>query len=394
VCMRVLIVHNRYQQKGGEDSVARSERNLLLHSGDVVESLEHDNDAIVGFRGKLAASASVFYSPAGTRRVREIIARFRPDVVHVHNWFPSLSPAIFWVCKQARVPVVHTVHNYRLLCAGGSLFRDGSVCEDCIGTSFRTPGIRHGCYRASRAGTAVATLGMLTHWQAGTWDRAVDRFIALSAFAKEKLVQGGLPESRIVVKPNGLDVDPGQRPGSGGYFAFVGRLSEEKGVGTLLACWRQCAELPPLRIAGVGPLEDEVRRAAAANRNIEWLGGLDNDATLDLMGGAAAVICPSLWYEGMPRVVIEALAVGTPILASRLGTYVEMISDGQQGYLFDAGNANGLSTVVRQALGKGSLTAMRDTARREFLERYSGAANVAMLRGIYETVIAENRDSD
>jgi glycosyltransferase involved in cell wall biosynthesis len=387
--MRVLIVHNRYQQRGGEDAVAHSERNLLQASGVEVELLEADNDAITGIRGKLAASADVLYSKSGAARVSASIGRFRPDVVHVHNWFPSLSPAIFWACQRSRTPVVHTLHNYRLLCAGGALFRNGSVCEDCIGATLRTPGVRHGCYRGSRAGTAVATLGMVSHWKAGTWHKAVDRFIALSQFAKGKMVEGGLPEEKISVKPNALDRDPGLRAGGGGYFVFVGRLSPEKGITTLLDCWKQGGDLPLLRIAGTGPLESEVRQAASATPNVEWLGAVDSDAALDVMGGAEAVICPSLWYEGMPRVVIEAMAVGTPIVASRLGTYIEMISEGQNGLLFRAGDPQDLREHLCRALRTQELALMRQSARQEFMTRYAGPANVAMLEAIYRDVIRQ-----
>jgi glycosyltransferase involved in cell wall biosynthesis len=208
--MRVLIVHNRYQQQGGEDAVVSSEGNLLADHGIEVETLEENNDAITGFMGKIEASISVFTgSRSSNDRVKAMLGRFRPDVVHVHNWFPTVSPSIFWNCKRAGIPVVNTLHNYRLLCVNATLFRDGRVCEDCIGSTLRSPGVIHKCYRDSRAGSAVATAGMLVHWTAGTWHRSVDRFIALSGFAREKLIAGGLPEAKIVVKPNFVDPDPG-----------------------------------------------------------------------------------------------------------------------------------------------------------------------------------------
>lgn len=388
--MRVLIVHNRYQQKGGEDAVALSEKRLLANNGVEVELLEVDNDAIVGLPNKLAASVSVFYSRRGVELLNAAITRFAPDVVHVHNWFPTLSPAIFWACRRRGVPVVNTLHNYRLLCAGGTLFRDGGVCEDCIGTALRLPGIHHGCYRGSHAGTFVATAAMLTHWKLGTWDRAVGRFIALSEFARKKLIEGGLPAARLVVKPNFLDSDPGPRPGNLGYFAFVGRLTEEKGIPALLNCWRRGTELPLLRIVGTGPLEDEVRQAAASLENVEWLGAKSADEVLDVMGGAMALLCPSMWYEGMPRVVIEALAVGTPVIASRLGSYVEMIVPGKFGDLFDTRDPEGLLACLQRLVNDKTLAGMRTEARNEFVARYSGPANLKLLRQIYEQVISES----
>ena len=391
--MRILLVHNRYQQKGGEDAVALSEKNLLARNGEEVELLEVDNDNIANFRGKLAASLSVFYSARGVDLLNDAIAKFMPDVVHVHNWFPTLSPGIFWACKKKKIPVVHTLHNYRLLCASPSLFRNGVVCEDCIGTTLRIPGVLHGCYRGSRTGTAIATAGMLAHWKAGTWRQAVDRFIALSNFAKMKLIEGGLPAAKIVVKPNFLDYDPGFRPGGLGYFAFVGRLAEQKGISILLKCWRECPDLPLLRIVGSGPLEGSVRELSESLHNVEYLGPRNAEEVRQIMGGAEALLCPSLGYEGMPLVVIEAMAVGTPVIASRLGSYVEMIAHGKSGMLFDIDDPQALPACIRQVLRDQMLAGMREEARKGFESRYTGQANFKMLQKIYEDAIYEHANS-
>jgi glycosyltransferase involved in cell wall biosynthesis len=385
--MKVLLVHNRYQQHGGEDAVVLSEKNLLVRNGLDVQLLENDNDGIIGLKGKIGASMSVFYSTYGVDLLKTSIATFIPDVVHVHNWFPTFSPGIFRACHKRKVPVVHTLHNYRLLCAKGSLYRRGAPCEDCIGTSFRVPGIVHGCYRGSHLGSAVATAGMLAHWHIGTWHKTVDRFIALSEFAKKKLIEGGIPAAKLVVKPNFLDYDPGVRPGDLDYFVFVGRLTEEKGILTLLQCWREDPKLPLLRIVGSGPLEDHVRAAAGSMRNIEWLGSRNSTEVLDIIGRAKALLCPSLYYEGMPRVVIEAMAVGTPVIASRLGTYLEMIVHNKSGLLFDSNSRGDLLACVRQFNKNDSTTEMRMETRTQFETRYSGAVNFTILRQIYEGLL-------
>lgn len=385
--MKVLIVHNRYQEKGGEDSVVESERELLSSYGVVVRLLEANNDHIVGVRKKLITSATVFYNTRGVDQLNAAIAAFKPDLVHVHNWFPTLSPAIFGACKKNGVPVVHTLHNYRLLCVKASLYRDGSPCEDCLGTTLRLPGIVHGCYRGSRPGSAAATAAMLTHWHRGTWHDAVDRFIALSEFARAKLIEGGLPAGKIDVKPNSLASDPGVRSGKGGYFAYVGRLTEEKGILTLLDCWRLGPDLPKLFIVGTGPLQDKVQEAASSLLNVEWL-GLRRTGVLDVIGNAMALICPSLWYEGMPRVVIESMAVGTPVIASRLGTYLEMIDHGGCGMLFDPGRADALLECVREFIHSGASTEMRAETRRQFESRYSGEQNIKRLIEIYERALS------
>jgi glycosyltransferase involved in cell wall biosynthesis len=382
--MKVLLVHARYQQRGGEESVLESERNLLSAHGVDVQLFEASNDSIVGIRGKLEASKAVFYSSQEVQRLNACTAAFQPDIVHVHNWFPSLSPAIFRACHDRGFPVVHTLHNYRLLCIKGSLYRDGSPCEDCLGTTFRLPGVLHSCYRESRLGSAVATAGMLTHWRLGTWHHAVDRFIALSEFARAKFIEGGLPADKLAVKPNCLDRDPGAQPGEGGYFAYVGRLTEEKGLLAVLRCWKAGPDLPPLRIAGSGPLEEQARIAASSLNNVEWLGMQTSSGVEEILAGARALICPSLYYEGMPRIVIEAMAAGTPVIASRLGTYLEMIEHGNSGMLFAPNDDQLLLACVREFLRDGNSSRMRAAARRQFEDRYSAESNVQRLLEIYQ----------
>jgi glycosyltransferase involved in cell wall biosynthesis len=385
--MKVLMVHNRYQQRGGEDAVVDAEVRLLDTHGVEVRRFDVDNDSIHGVLAKIQASANLFVTPSAlNERFLTMLSGFQPDVVHVHNWFPTLSPSIFKKCKEAGIPVLHTLHNYRLLCISATLFRDGRVCEDCIGSTFRAPGVMHKCYRDSHLGSAVATAGMLAQWAAGTWHRSVDKFIALSEFAKRKLIEGGLPEEKIVVKPNFVDPDPGPGTGDGGYFLYAGRLTEEKGLRTLLQCWRSGPDLPLLRIAGMGPLQDEVRDAAAALPNVEWLGGKSSEEVLELMGRAKAALCPSLWYEGMPRVVIESLAVGTPVVASQIGCYPEMIADGEWGALFPAGDAGSLLNCLRALESKGAFGEMRANARRCFEAEYTGKRNLSLIFNIYRSV--------
>jgi glycosyltransferase involved in cell wall biosynthesis len=386
--MKVLVVHNRYQQRGGEDAVVEAEVRLLAANGIEVRRFDADNDSIQDLVTKVQVSAGQFGLPTAVKtHFRETLSQFCPDLVHVHNWFPTLSPAVFQICRRAHIPVIHTLHNYRLLCVGATLFRDGHVCEDCIGTTLRTPGIAHGCYHQSRIGSAVATAGMLANWSFGTWQHSVDRFIALSEFARRKLVEGGLPADKIVVKPNFVDPDPGPRSGSGGYFLYAGRLTEEKGLRVLLHCWKSGPELPPLKIVGAGPLQDEVQQAASSLPNLQWLGNRSSEDVLELMGNASALICPSLWYEGMPRVVIESFAVGTPVIASHIGSYPEMIVDGETGVLFRNGDAVALLNCLRNLNQTGALAAMRIGARRCFEGNYTGERNFSLLLNVYRSVL-------
>lgn len=392
--MKVLLVHNRYQQKGGEDSVVESERKMLSAHGVETDLLEADNDHIRGLTAELKAAVKVLYNAEQVARLSKRLVDFKPDVVHVHNWFPTLSPAIFGACRRSGIPVVHTLHNYRPLCIKASLYRDGSPCEDCLGTTLRLPGIVHGCYRGSRAGSAVATAAMLAHWGMGTWRNAVDRFIALSNFAKSKLIEGGLPPEKIMVKPNTLAEDPGIRSGNGGYFAYVGRFTDEKGLPIVLECWRQGGRLPKLMIIGSGPLEEQVREAAGTLDNVESLGARTGGEVLDVIGNARALICPSQWYEGMPRVVIEAMAVGTPVIASRLGTYLEMIEHGKSGLLFEAGRPDALLACIREFPSTDDAAVMRASARRQFDSHYGAEANYQTLIEIYNQVMAAQPAGD
>lgn len=386
--MKILMVHNRYQQRGGEDAVVEAEVRLLAANGIEVRRFDADNDSIHGLVPKIHASVGQFGLPTALKsEFANVVTEFRPDVVHVHNWFPTLSPSLFNICHRANTPVVHTLHNYRLLCVAATLFRDGHVCEDCIGTTFRTPGIVHSCYRSSCVGSAVATAGMLAHWSVGTWTRSVDRFIALSRFAQTKLVEGGLPEAKVVVKPNFVEPDPGPSFDRGEYLLYAGRLTEEKGIRVLLQCWKDSSDLPILKIAGTGPLLDEVRQAAATLPNVCFLGPKSSDEVTELMRNAAALLCPSQWYEGMPRVVIESLAVATPVIASRIGCYPEMIVDGENGALFPAGDAIALRIRMRDLIRCRRLESMRERARRSFELNYTGERNFSQLLNIYRSVL-------
>ena len=386
--MRVLLVHNRYQQRGGEDAVVDAEAALLRGHGIEVERLDADNDAIHGPLAKIRTSLHQFAgAPDLHRRIGETLTGLNPDVVHVHNWFPTISASIFRQVKSVGIPVVHTVHNYRLLCVGATLFRDGHACEDCIGATFRTPGIRHKCYRGSALGSAAATAGMLAHWAAGTWHQSVDRFIALTDFSRHKLIEGGLPPGKIAVKPNFVHPGPEPGPGDGGYLLYAGRLTEEKGLRVLLECWRNGPDLPPLWIAGDGPLAAEIQCAAETLPNVRCLGMKSSDEVLSLMKRAKAVLCPSLWYEGMPRVVIESLAVGTPVIASAIGGYAEMIVDGQSGALFASGDAGALLTRIRALEEQHAWSRARTAARLRFLAEYTGEKNLSRLLNVYRTAM-------
>lgn len=386
--MKILVLHNRYQQAGGEDTVVRAEMALLRDRGDDVELLEENNDGIGGAAAALLTVPRAIYSVSARQKVAQRIREFQPDVVHVHNFFPRFSPSVYDACAEAGVPVVQTLHNYRLLCLNSYLFRDGHTCEDCITSKSMWPGVRHRCYRDSLGASAAIASMITVHRARQTWTRKVDTFIALTEFARDKFVQSGLPAEKIFVKPNFMHSDPGMASGGGDYALFAGRLSPEKGVSTLLEAWRTLPGNCRLKIAGDGPLGEEVAHAAKAAGNIEWLGRCSGEPMTELMKSARFLVFPSQWYEGFPMVIAEALGAGTPVLASRIGGLPELIAHRRTGLLVEPGNVKELSAAVAWAFEHPEeIAAMRKAARAEYEAKYTASRNYEILMSIYQRVL-------
>jgi glycosyltransferase involved in cell wall biosynthesis len=388
--MRVLVAHNFYQQPGGEDQVFHSELALLESRGHKPVRFEMHNDDVRGM-GKLALLGATVWHRAPAARVAALVREHEIDVCHFHNTFPLMSPAVYAAARGAGAAVVQTLHNFRLLCPGANLYRDGKVCEKCVGRSVPLAGVIHKCYRDNR-GASLATAAMLTaHRALGTWQDGVDAYITPTHFARNKFIEGGLPGERIVVKPNFVDPDPGFAAGggAGGYAIFVGRLSHEKGLDTLLSAWSHLNGAVKLKIVGDGPLAEDVKAAAARDSSIEWLGRRDMAAVLDLIADAAVLVMPSNCYETFGRVAIEAFAKGTPVIASNHGAPADVVDEGRTGLRFTPGDGADLAAKVRQLLADdtGRLR-MRGEVRREFEAKYTGAANYEMLMSIYAKACA------
>jgi glycosyltransferase involved in cell wall biosynthesis len=390
--LKLLLVHNRYQQAGGEDAVVRAEQTLLHERGHQVAVLEADNTEISGALGQLKTGVGAIYSWRGKRRVAVELARFHPDVMHVHNFFPLFSPSIYSAAREAGVAVVQTLHNYRLACPNALFFRDGHVCEDCLGVAFPLPGVIHACYRGSRLATAPVAMMLAVHRAMGTWREGVNAYIALTEFSRQKLVASGLPADRMFVKPNFVHPAPPVGNGEGGYALFVGRVSEQKGVRTLLAAWKQLAAEVPLKIVGDGPLANLVKSAADNTPAIEWLGQVSHERVVELMQRAALLIFPSMSYEGFPMSVVEAFAVGLPVVASNLGAMSALVQHRQTGLHFRPGDVDDLVTQVRWARSHpAEIQEIRRAARREFEAKYTADRNYDMLLNIYRTTMQRAR---
>lgn len=380
---KILLCHNVYQQAGGEDQSFEQEARLLESRGHEVVRFSVHNDVIDSMSHLQVARRAVWNSEAYAE-LRTLIRDQRPDVMHCTNTFPLISPAAYYAARKEGVPVVQSLRNYRLLCPAAFLLRDQRVCEDCLGKSIPWPAVLHGCYRGSRLGSAAVSTMLSVHRMIKTWTKAIDRYFALTEFSRQKFIEGGLPAERIAVKPNFIDPDPRRGSGSGGYALFVGRLSTEKGVDTLLEAWTRLNRAVPLEIIGDGPLAEQVREAAARQANITWHGKLASQETVERIGAAACLVMPSIWYECFPRTILEALAKGTPVVASRIGSMIELVTEGVTGAHFEAGNASELAaTVERLFANPESLTAMRPAARQEFVENYTAESNYETLIDIY-----------
>lgn len=382
--LSILSAHNYYQQPGGEDQCFAYESTLLEAHGHTVARYSEHNRRIG--KSRLSVAGGTVWSMPSFRRLGAL-ARSRPfDLAHFHNTFPLISPSGYYAVRSAGLPVVQTLHNYRLLCPGATFTREGSICEDCINRSSLLPAVVHGCYRNSRTATAAVAAMLLTHRVAGTWQRVVDAYIAVSEFGRRKFIEGGLPPDRIFTKPSFLPFDPGVGDGRGNYALFVGRLAEEKGVRVLAQAWGALTGMR-LFVAGDGPLQGTPWPAG-----VTALGAQTQEQVVALMRNASVLIFPSVWYECAPMVIVEALACGLPVIASDLGSIPEFVLDRRNGLLFRPGDAEDLAAKVRWAFGHPQeLAAMRVAARREFEEKYTAERNYKMLMEIYERAIENSR---
>jgi glycosyltransferase involved in cell wall biosynthesis len=376
--LRVLQVHTRYRQPGGEDTVVASERRLLETAGHVVETVDLHNP-----EGTWEASREMLLSPwnrGAADRVVSVARGFAADVVHVHNTWFALSPAVFPALKEAGFPTVATVHNYRLACVNAMFYRDGRICTDCLGGT-PWPGVRHACYRDSRLQSAMVASTITVHRRRRTWAKDIDVVIALTDFAREVLERSGVPAERIVVKPNTL-ADSGPRsssPSRSDVFLFVGRLSEEKGVQDLVAAWEIAPPAGRLVLVGDGPLGAELTRHVGPN--LELRGALSHPETLRLMASARVLVQPSRVFEGLPMVLVEAAAQGTPSVVPAHGALTDVVGAG--GWSFESGSVESLAAVLAR-LTDAEVDRVGSEARAVFLDRYSDATGLSALENVYE----------
>jgi glycosyltransferase involved in cell wall biosynthesis len=396
--MNIALLHNYYQHRGGEDTVFEAEARLLEERGHhIVRYVVHNDD--IQHVSRLRLATATVYNGATYTALQTLFRKENIDLVHCHNTLPLISPSAYYAANDADIPVVQTLHNYRLLCPNALFFRNGDVCEDCLGKAFALPAVQHKCYRGS-ASASLAVAGMTAlHRALGTWQRRVARYIALTEFAKAKFIEGGINADTIVVKPNFVEIDAGIGAGHGNatdgqYAVFLGRLSPEKGIMTALAAWKELGYIHgsvKLLVIGAGPSEEEARAYCSAHSldTVRFLGQQPLQAALEILKEARFLLFPSLLYETFGKAMIEAFACGTPVIASRLGALAEVVEHGRTGFHVEAGNVWDIALKCSQMLGltEESYAVMRQSARKEYEAKYTMQANMRLLEEIYREVL-------
>jgi len=392
--MRVLLVHNYLRPPSGENTVFEQEKALLIAKGHQVITYSRQNCAIAkeAFVKKLFLLPNSIWSIKSYREIKKIIKEFNPDVAHFHNTYPLISPSGYDACRHYQVPVVQTLHHFRLVCLGALLFRDGQICENCAGLKYR-PGIIHGCYRNSKFFSMGLALMLKVHYQLNTWQKAVETYIALSDFAAAKFSELGFPPVSFSIKPNFASPSAKTEISDGGYGLFVGRLGHEKGISCLLETLRKCPEIPFI-IAGDGPLaaqtQDMIQRYKL--KNVQYLGLLGYKNCINYIQKASFVVFPSVWYEGMPMVILEAMAAAKPVIAADIGVLPEIVKDGLNGILFKPGSVSELAAKFKWLQAHpATAVQMGKAARRLFEKNYAPEKNYQQLLNIYKSAIDKKK---
>jgi len=379
---RIFMAHNHYLQPGGEDESFAAEASALERSGHLVSRYALHSRQIDAARQFENALRAVWNHGVYTE-LAERFRRQRYDVAHFQNKFPVISPSAIHAARTARLPVVQALRNYRLTCVNGLLFREGKDCQRCVGSKVPWRGVWYRCYRSSAAASAAVASMLAVHSALRTYSTNVHLFLVLSAFMMRVFVRSGLPEEKLFVKPNCVYPDPGIGDGRGRYALFVGRLSEEKGLRTLLRAWSRSGGHLPLKVVGTGPLEAFVSNPP--HPDVTYLGALGHAAVLDLIGQASVVVVPSEWQEPFGRVVIEAFAKGTPVIASDSGALSEIVEHGRTGLLFASGDAEQLAQRLQWVYEHpDELAKMRIEAREVYATRYAADVNVSLLLEAYD----------
>jgi glycosyltransferase involved in cell wall biosynthesis len=400
--MKILLAHNFYGSTApsGENAVVLAEKKLLKERGHKITEYVRHSDEIrnQGVWGNIKGAFSTPWNPFSKKHLHEILQREKPDILHVHNFFPLLSPAVFYAVKNLKAATVFTLHNYRLFCPASILMRQGRPCTDCLNARSVFPSIVYGCYRESRIATLPLAAMIGLHRFLRTWEKHVDAFIALTEFQCEIMSKSGLPEEKFHVKPHFYADQPYPNAWNDRQekIVFIGRLGEEKGASLLIKAWKKWGDdAPLLEIIGDGPEQPLLTNQIIANNltgKIRLAGQLPFEETQSSLAASKLLILPSLCFEGFPMVIREAFALGTPVAASRLGAMKSLIIENKNGVLFDPGSSDDIyRTVKAYWFDQQKLSEMGAAARVEFEEKYTAETNYKMLMNIYQAAIKERQ---
>lgn len=386
--MRILIIHNLYQNPGGEDVVVQHEAKLLSESANVRTLLFQNLKGIRGFFQFLTYP----FNFGSSRRILKEIHSFKPDIIHIHNLHYAIGPKVIKSIHDLGLPIVMTLHNYRLLCPTATFYRHGKIFTDSLTQSFPWSAVKKGAHEGSVLKTFWIALTYFLHKKLGTWNK-VDQYIALTQFAKNQITRSaiGIAPQKITVKPNFIAIPTIEKEVAKAKhrsnYLFVGRLTAEKGIYTLIEAFK--ASKKPLVIIGDGPLRGYVEENCNASSNIKYLGPKTREEVKELMASANALIFPSEWYEGMPMTIIEAFSTGASVIASKLGAMQEMINDGEWGFLFEPGNSRSLNEAIArwEALDPTSQEQFRNNAKNRYKHSYTPEINRRQLLDIYTALL-------
>lgn len=381
--MKILQVHNYYQQAGGEDTVVAQEKELLEINGHHVTTFYKQNDEIENLTKfqKLRMVKDSTWSKKTYEEVDHVLKNEKIDVCHVHNTLPLITPSIYYACKKYNVPVVQTLHNYRLICTNGLLMREGRICEDCLGRS-AYGAIAKKCYRNSALQTYVVARMLQKNKHMGTWTNQVDAYLCLTEMAKQKFIEHGLPKNKITVKPNFIAIEPKAKKTDENYLLYAGRVTENKGLELIKKLANDLTKT--IKIAGDGDMVEELRKIPT----IEILGRKTHDETIELARNAKAILFPTTLYEGMPMTIIEAFALKTPIIATEIGASKSMIRNKVTGLLFPLNSYPDFYNCVRFCLENPiKINKIVEQAYQEYQNNYTPDSNYKMLLSAYQEVI-------
>ena len=391
--MKILLVHNYLRPPSGENIVFEHERSLLEAHGHKIAVYVKKNEEITTWSlgDRIGLPLNVIWSQKSYQEIKRLIQDFKPQIAHFHNIFPLISPSAYYACQQGNIPVVQTLHNFRLICPGALLFRNGKICEECLRKSIWR-GVLSGCYHNSKIHTTGVATMVAFHRLLQTWFKQVTLYITLTKFATKKFINAGFPEHKLVIKPNFLINPPSPEFQNSGFVVFIGRLGEEKGLKILIEAWRNITTIP-LKIIGEGPMRFELEKIVRElNLSIEILGYRPLQECINYLKNSQFLTLPSICYEGLPMVVLEAMACGKPIIASRIGVLPELIKDKVTGLLFEPGNVNDLVEKIKWMINhKAEAIEMGKRARVEFEDKYTADKNYKLLMDIYQKAIEINK---